>query len=72
MNHGCMAMTLKRKPKHPNGKCLAMNEEIKEKSKSRSWLAIPISAFQKRFEVWKKNAGISVLYLRGITLKGTR
>ena len=34
-------------------------------------MEIPKSAFQKYIEDWK-NAGISVLYLRGITLKGTR
>ena len=42
-------------------------EEINEKSK-QELLAIAKSAFQKCFEDWK-NAGISVLYLRVITLK---
>ena len=34
-------------------------------------MEIPKSAFQKCFEDWQ-NAGISVLYLRGVNLKGTR
>ena len=45
------------------GKRFAAIEEIKEKSKQKL-LAIPKVAFQKCFENWK-NAGISVLYLRG-------
>ena len=45
------------------GKGFATIEEIKEKSKQKL-LAIPKVAFQKCFENWK-NAGISVLYLRG-------
>ena len=52
-------------------KRFAMIEEIKEKSKQ--WLlAMPESAFQKCFEDWKKNGGISILHLRGVTLKRTR
>ena len=46
------------------GKHFAATEEIKEKSK-QELLALPKSVFQKCFEDWKKNAGISVLYLRG-------
>ena len=53
------------------GKRLATIEKIKEKSK-QMLLAIPNSAFQKCFKDWKKEAGISKLYLRGVTLKGTR
>ena len=70
-NHGCMAMTLKPKPNHLNGKHFATIEEIKEKSKQKL-LAIPKRSFQKCFEDWKKRVKISVLYLREVTLKGTR
>ena len=42
--------------------------EMKEKPK-QELLTIPKSALQKCFENGKKNVGISVLYLRGITLK---
>ena len=52
------------------GKHFAATEEIKEKSK-QELLALPKSVFQKCFEDWKKNAGISVLYLRGVILKRT-
>ena len=48
--HGCMAMTLKPKSKHPNGSV--------QKSQDRKNHA--------------QYADISVLYLRGVTLKGTR
>ena len=51
-------------------KHFAMIEEIKEKSK-QGLVALPKSAFQSYF-VDCKNAGISVLYLRGVNLKGTR
>ena len=44
-------------------------EERKEKSKEEL-LAIPKCAFQK-ISRFGKNAGISVLYLMGVTLKGT-
>lgn len=47
-------------------KRLAKIKQIKVKSKQKL-LAIPKSAFRKYFEDWK-TAGISVLYLRGITL----
>ena len=53
MNYGCMIMTLKPKPNHPNGKYFATIEEIKEKSK-QELLVIPKRGFQKRFEDWKK------------------
>ena len=46
-------------------------EEIKEKSKQLLF-AIPNNAFQKSISRVGKNADISVLYLRGVTLKGTR
>ena len=49
-------------------KSFATIKEIKEKAKLEL-LAIPKSEFQKYFENWKKNAGISALYLRGVTLK---
>ena len=63
MNHGCMAMTLKPKPNHQNGKHFATIEEIKRK--------IETGAFgdtKKRFsEVFR-----GALCLRGVTLKETR
>ena len=49
-------------------RCVAF-EEIKEKSK-QELLVIPKTAFQKCYENWK-NAGIRIIYLRGVTLKGT-
>ena len=45
-------------------------EEI-EKISKLELLAIPKIAFQKWLEDWK-NDGISVFYLRGVKLKGTR
>ena len=45
-------------------------EEIKEKSKQELW-ALPKSAFPKCFEDWK-NAGISVVYLRGDYFEGDK
>ena len=51
-------------------KRFATIEEIKEKSK-QELLEIPKIALQKCFEDCK-DASISVLYLRGVTLKGTR
>ena len=52
-NLGCMAVTLKPKPNHTNGKRFPTIGEIKEKSK-QELLAIPKSVFQKCFEDWKK------------------
>ena len=53
------------------GKHFAKIEEIKEKSK-QELLAILKSTFSEVFRGLEKNAGISVLYLKGVTLKGTR
>ena len=52
------------------GKRFATFEERKEKSQ-QELLAILKRALQKCFEDWK-NAVISVLYMRGVTLKGIR
>ena len=51
------------------GRRFATIEEIKSES-LRELKDIRKSAYQKCFEDWK-NAGTSVFYLRGITLKGT-
>ena len=61
------------KPKTPTkGKRFTTVEEIKEKSK-QELLAITKSVISFRSVLRTgKNAGISVLYLRGVTLKGTR
>ena len=64
-----MVMTLKPKPDYPNGKHFAIIEEIKEKSKQKL-LAIPQKARFRSASRIEKNAGISVLYLREVTLKG--
>ena len=55
-----MAMILKPKPNHPNGSVSKSQEEIKEKQKQE---------VSKRIG---KIAGISILDLRGITLKGPK
>ena len=60
-NHGCMAMILKSKPNHPNGKRFATIEEVKVKSK-HELLAIPKNAFQKCFEDWKKRWYKSIIF----------
>ena len=39
-NLGCLAMTLKTKPNHPNGKRFATIEEIEEKSKQARVLEV--------------------------------
>ena len=69
-NHGRMAMKLKSKPNHPNGKRFTTIEEIKEKSK-QELLAIPKAHFRSVSRNGK-NAALCILYLRGITLKRTR
>ena len=46
------------------GNRFATIKEMKEKSK-QELLAIPKSTFQKCFMDWKKNAGTSLLYLKG-------
>ena len=53
------------------GKRCATIEEMKEKSKPEL-LAIPKTRVSEVFRELEKNAGRSVLYLRGVTLKGTR
>ena len=50
-NHMCMAMALKLKTNHPNGKRFVKIEEIKEKSK-QELLAILKNMFQNCFEDW--------------------
>ena len=52
-NHGRMAMTLKPKLNHPNGKRLATIEEIPEKPK-QELLAMSKIMFEKCFEYWEK------------------
>ena len=53
------------------GKHYAVIGEIKEKTK-QELLAITKREYQNCFEYEKKNAGISVLYVRGANLKGIR
>ena len=62
-NHGCIAITLKPKPSNTNGKGFAMIKELKEKIETEAL------GSDSRIE---KNAGISVLYLWGVTLKRSR
>ena len=62
-----MAMTLTPKPNHPNGKRFATIKELKEKSKQE----LHGDTKHSVSDVFGKNPGKSVLYLRGITLKGT-
>ena len=68
-NHGCVTMTLKLKPNHPNGNGFVTIEEIKEKLKQKL-LAISKTAFQKCFEDWEK-LWQKCIISEGVTLKGT-
>ena len=62
-NHGCMAMRLKPKPNHPNGKRLTTIEEIK-KNRNRSHWRYKKTRFRSVSRIGK-NAAIGVLYLSG-------
>ena len=53
------------------GRRFATIEEIKTAS-LEELMAIPKSAYQKCFEDWKKRWHRCIIYLRGITLKGTK
>ena len=69
--HGCMAMTLKPKPNYPNGKRVATIAETKEKNRNRCCWRYQRAHFRSVSGIGK-NAGISKLYLRSVTLKETK